>query len=105
MLLQVQGVFAEYERALIKERTRRGRIFAARQGRVNWGVVPYGYRFIPKTDTTPQAIEIDEKESGIVREMYRWLVGEQLTSHAIQRRLNERGMPARQSGIRGWWQS
>lgn len=105
MLLQVQGVFAEYERALIKERTRRGRIFAAKQGRVNWGVVPYGYRYIPKTDTTPQAIEIDEKESEIVREMYRWLVEEQLTSHAIQRRLNERGIPARESGIRGWWQS
>ena len=27
MLLQMQGVFAEYERALITERTRRGRLF------------------------------------------------------------------------------
>ena len=35
MLLQITGVFAEYERALIKERSRRGRLFAARQGRVN----------------------------------------------------------------------
>jgi DNA invertase Pin-like site-specific DNA recombinase len=42
MLLQMQGVFAEYERALIQERTRRGRLFAARQGRVNWGNPPYG---------------------------------------------------------------
>ena len=40
MLLQMQGVFAEYERALIQERTRRGRLFAARQGRVNWGNPP-----------------------------------------------------------------
>ena len=32
MLLQMQGVFAEYERALILERTRRGRLFWARQG-------------------------------------------------------------------------
>ncbi len=38
MLLQMQGVFAEYERALIHERTRRGQLFAARQGRVNWGL-------------------------------------------------------------------
>jgi len=46
MLLQVQGVFAEYERALMAERTRRGRLFAARQGRVNWGGnPPYGYRY------------------------------------------------------------
>jgi len=40
MLLQMQGVFAEYERALIHERTRRGQLFAARQGRVNWGNPP-----------------------------------------------------------------
>ena len=45
MLLQMQGVFAEYERALMLERTRRGRLFWARQGRVNWGGTPtYGYR-------------------------------------------------------------
>jgi len=37
MLLQRQGVFAEYERAQIQERPRRGRLLAARQGRVNWG--------------------------------------------------------------------
>jgi len=42
MLVQMQGVFAEYERALLQERTRRGRLFAARQGRVNWGKPPYG---------------------------------------------------------------
>ena len=40
LLLQMQGGFAEYERALIQERTRRGRVFAARQGRVNWGNPP-----------------------------------------------------------------
>jgi len=40
-------VFAEYERALITERTRRGRLFWARQGRVNWGGTPtYGYRLM-----------------------------------------------------------
>src|SRR5215813_10295440 len=48
MLLQMQGVFAEYERALIQERTRRGRLFAARQGRVNWGNPPYGYTYVRK---------------------------------------------------------
>lgn len=105
MLLQVQGVFAEYERALIKERTRRGRIYGARQGRVNWGIAPYGYRYIRKTETTPQQIVIDEKESEVVREMYRWLLEEHMSSHAIQRRLNERSVPPRKNRQRGWWQS
>jgi site-specific DNA recombinase len=40
MLLQMQGVFAEYERALITERTRRGRLFWARQGRGQLGRYP-----------------------------------------------------------------
>jgi site-specific DNA recombinase len=54
MLLQRQGVFAEHERALIHERTRRGQLFAARQGRVNWGKPPDAYTYIRKTPTTPQ---------------------------------------------------
>ena len=46
MLLQIQGVFAEYERALIQER--------ARQGRVNWSHAPYDYRIQLKTESAPQ---------------------------------------------------
>ena len=55
MLWQIQGVFAEYERALMQDRTRRGQLFAARQGRVNWGNPPYGYTYIRQTATTPAA--------------------------------------------------
>jgi site-specific DNA recombinase len=76
MLLQVQGVFAEYERALIQERTRRGRSFAARQWRVNWGNLPYGYTYVRKTVTTPQHLVINEAEAEIVRQIYRWCVEE-----------------------------
>ena len=77
MLLQMQGVFAESERALIHERTRRGQLFAARQGRVNWGNPPYGYTYIRKTPTTPQHVVINEAEAEIVRQVYRWCVEEQ----------------------------
>jgi site-specific DNA recombinase len=106
MLLQIQGVFAEYERALLHERTRRGRLFAARQGRVNWGGnPPYGYRYIRKTDTTPQRLEVCEAEAAIVQQMYRWLVEEGLSSYAIQRRLLEEGVPTRKAHTQGWAQS
>ena len=70
MLLQMQGVFAEYERALIQERTRRGRLFAARQGRVNWGNPPYGYTYVRKTLMMPQHLVINEAEAEIVRLIY-----------------------------------
>jgi site-specific DNA recombinase len=44
LLLQVQGVVAEYERAKLLERSRRGRLHAAREGRVSVlaGTAPYG---------------------------------------------------------------
>jgi len=45
LLLQVQGVIAEYERAKIMERARRGKLHAARQGSVNvLSQAPFGYR-------------------------------------------------------------
>src|SRR5215470_2264837 len=105
MLLQMQGVFAEYERALIQERTRRGRLFAARQGRVNWGNPPYGYTYIRKTPTTPQHLVINEAEAEIVRQVYRWCVEEQLSSYAIHQRLTAQGIAPRKASPRGWAQS
>jgi len=106
MLLQMQGVFAEYERALIQDRTRRGRLFWARQGRVNWGGTPtYGYRFSGRDEPGPRRLVVEESEAAVVRQLYRWLVEEQLSSYAIQRRLIERGVPTRRGGGRGWAQS
>jgi site-specific DNA recombinase len=105
MLLQMQGVFAEYERALIQERMRRGRLFATRQGRASWDKAPYGYRYLRKTGTTPPRLVVDEAESQLVQHMYRWLVEEQLTSYAIQRRLNEHGIAPRGGLDRSWSQS
>jgi site-specific DNA recombinase len=105
MLLQMQGVLAEDERALIHERTRRGRVFAARQGRVNWGNPPYGYTYIRTTPTTPQHLVINETEAEIVRQIYRWCGEEQLSSYAIHQRLTAQGIPPRKSSPRGWAQS
>ena len=49
LLLQVQGVISEYERAKIQERNRRGKLHAARAGAVSvLGGAPYGYRYIDR---------------------------------------------------------
>jgi site-specific DNA recombinase len=105
MLLQMQGVFAAYERGLIQERTRRGRAFAPRQGRVNWGNPPYGYTYVRKTVATPQHLVINEAEAEIVRQIYRWCVEEQLSSYAIHQRLTVQGISPRKASPRGWAQS
>ena len=105
MLLQMQGVFAEYERALLHERTRRGQLFAARQGRVNWGNPPYGYTYMHKTTTTPQHLVVNEAEAEVVRQIYRWCVEEQLSSYAMQRRLTMQGVAPRKAKHGRWAQS
>ena len=64
MLLQFQGMMAEYERALIIERTRRGKAFRARAGVVNvLGGAPYGYRYVRRSDVSEARYEIDEDRS------------------------------------------
>ena len=47
LLLQMQGMIAEYERAKIMERNRRGKLHGAKRGSVNvLSTAPYGYRYI-----------------------------------------------------------
>src|SRR5579864_4494329 len=56
LLLQVQGMIAEFERAKIRERCRRGRLFAARSGRVSvLSGAPYGFRYITKQEAGGEA--------------------------------------------------
>ena len=44
LLTQVQGVIAEYEKAKIAERYRRGKLFRARAGEITTWKTAYGYR-------------------------------------------------------------
>src|SRR5271154_1706679 len=49
LLLQVQGMMAEYERAKILERVRRGKLQGAKRGLINvLSGAPYGYRYVGK---------------------------------------------------------
>ena len=57
----MQGVIAEYERRKILERTRRGRLYRARQGLLVSGSAPYGYRYIRKRDGVAAHFEVDEE--------------------------------------------
>ena len=60
LLTQVQGVIAEYERAKIGERYRRGKLFRARAGEVISWKAPYGYRRVPRGPDGPAHLEIFE---------------------------------------------
>src|SRR5207244_4174384 len=75
LLVQVQGMIAEYERAKILERTRRGRRFAARQGKVSaLGHAPYGYRYVPKREAGDEArYEVVAEVSQRVQALFAWV--------------------------------
>jgi site-specific DNA recombinase len=98
LLLQVQGVIAEYERAKILERTRRGRLHAARCGRISvLGGAPYGYRYVDKhTGGGVAAYEVIEEEAEIVRQIFGWVALEGCSLAEVARRLEERGVRPRQ---------
>ena len=73
--LQLQGMIAEYERVKIRERSRRGRLYAARSGRVSvLAGAPYGYRYLTKQDGGGEAQYILQfAEAQVVREIFTWV--------------------------------
>jgi site-specific DNA recombinase len=88
LLLQIQGAVAEYERAVLAERFRRGKLLKARQGIWLGGKAPYGYRYVPKRDGVPGYLIVDEDEAAVVRLLFAWLVDERMTTRQIVKRLN-----------------
>jgi site-specific DNA recombinase len=96
LLVQFQGMIAEYERAQIAERTRRGKKHRAKTGSVNvLSGAPYGYRYVKKSEASAAYYEIVEEEATIVREVYRWYTEEGLSIGQIYRRLNALGVETR----------
>ena len=87
LLLQIQGAIAEYERAVLGERFRRGKLQKARAGHWIAGQAPYGYRYVANRDGVPGHLEIEEAEAEVVRMLYRWLVDERMTVRQILKRL------------------
>jgi site-specific DNA recombinase len=100
LLLQIRGAIAEYERALLGERFRRGKLQKAREGHFIGGRAPYGYRYVPKRDGVPGHLVVDETESELVRMLYGWLIEERMSVRQILKRLNEGPWLPRSGGAR-----
>lgn len=89
LLLQIQGAIAEYERAVLAERFRRGKLQKARDGHLLSAKPPYGYRYVARCDAVPGHLIIDDAEAEMVREVFAWVADEQLSVRQSVRRLNE----------------
>jgi site-specific DNA recombinase len=96
LLRQFQGMIAEYERAQIRERTRRGKLHRARTGsQAVLSCAPYGYRYVKKTEHSEGFWEIDPVQAEVVREVFaRYLEGD-VSIGELARWLTARGIPTR----------
>jgi site-specific DNA recombinase len=105
LVVQFQGMIAEYERAQIAERSRRGKRYRAKQGCINvLSGAPYGYRYVRKSESADALYQVQEAEAVVVREIFAHYTQELWSIGAITRDLNQRQVPTR-FGKRPWERS
>jgi site-specific DNA recombinase len=98
LLLQVQGMVAEYERAKILERSRRGKRHAAQAGSPSvLSGAPYGYRYVSVTEGGGQArYEQLPAQARVVQQIFAWIGRERASLGEVCRRLQQAGEPSPQ---------
>jgi site-specific DNA recombinase len=103
LLLQVQGMVAEYERAKIMERCRRGKLHAARRGSVNvLSGAPYGYHYVGCQGMGGQAqYEIVLEQARVVRQIFQWVGYDRLSIQEVCRQLQKQEV--RTASGKSWW--
>ena len=94
LLVQMQGVIAEYERAKIAERYRRGKLYRARAGEIPFWKTSYAHRRVLPADGGPARIEIFEPEAVIVREIFHAYVETGQSIRQISHDLLDHGIPS-----------
>jgi site-specific DNA recombinase len=102
LLLQIRGAVAEYERTLIVDRMRRGRLRRLQTGTLlPWTQAPYGYRLAPDRPRDPAGVRLDAVEAAVVRDIFAWVLDEGLAITAVVQRLHRLGIPSPKG--RAYW--
>lgn len=99
LLLQIRGAVAEYERTLLSERMRRGRLAKYKAGLLlPWTHVPYGLRVDPDRPRDPAGVRPDEARAAVVAEIFAMYLEEGGSLFGVSRRLESLGIPAPRGG-------
>jgi site-specific DNA recombinase len=93
LLLQVQGMLAEYERAKILERSRRGKRHAAQTGSPSvLSGAPYGFRYVSVVEGGGQArYELLPEQARVIQQIFTWIGRERASLGVVCRRLKQCG--------------
>lgn len=86
--MQVKGAADELESQMIRQRMINGKNGKARQGGMPVGFRVYGYDY-RRGDGD---VTVNEAEADVVRQIFRWLVEEDIGMNGIAKRLNESGV-------------
>jgi len=92
LIFQIFGAIAQFERSLIKNRTRAGKIQSALMGNYTGNSTPYGYETIPNPSGKGKKLEILPKEKEWVAKMFQWYIYEDMGYIQIAKRLNHLGV-------------
>jgi site-specific DNA recombinase len=84
LLLGIEGLVAEYERAKIFERTRRGRLHRAKIGEIMGGSAPFGYDYIRKTNEAAAHYRVNDKEAEVVRMIFSLYIKAKSTAKVVR---------------------
>jgi len=96
LLLQFQGMIAEYERAQIAERCRRGKRHRAKSGLISvLSEAPYGYRYVKKTEAAQAYYEVVETQAEVVRKVFELYTVEGQSIRKVVGTLNGQNVPTR----------
>jgi DNA invertase Pin-like site-specific DNA recombinase len=92
LMLQLLGVFAEFERERLRERSQDGHHRRAREGGFVGSTAPFGYRAVPNpTGAAGLVLGIDPAQAGCIRAMYRLLVHDRVPLTRVIKQLNSAG--------------
>lgn len=104
LMVNILGSFAEFERELILDRTRRGRRHKVEVRQLHIGSIPpYGYRYIHKDKATGKEghLEVNPEEAVVVKRIFEWVGKEGLSARKVTKRLTDIKATPRKGG--GLW--
>jgi site-specific DNA recombinase len=107
LMVNILGSFAEFEREMITDRTRRGRRHKVEvRKQYLGGNTAYGYRYVPKDRLAGAEgrLEVNSGEAAVVAKMFAWVDEEGLSARRVLNRLNELSVPPKM-GAAQWARS
>jgi len=99
LFFQMQGAIAEYEREKIMERSRRGKLFKARNQKVGvLSCAPYGYEYVARSDSRDASYHVRLEQAKVVRRVFELYTQASQSLNTIARTLTHEQVPAPQGG-------